>query len=98
MILDILKTHHCNEYVYTRTFKFSEQDYLDAIAELKELEATIEAQEVIIKSNSDIMEAMAQPKECTGCRYFIGIVSEEYICDNCDRLIRKDYYEPKAQP
>jgi len=68
--------------------------------QINELRATIEAQEIIIKDKSAIMEAMAQGKPCEGCKHEKCEDHIEYrmncgLC--CRKITTPDYYEPKAQ-
>jgi len=68
-------------------------DHKIVIKFIDTLEAKIQELESIIKGKDVIIESMAQAKGCDGCKY------EEYNydhkCEYCDRMHRKDHYQPK---
>ena len=66
------------------------QKYIEA------LEATIEAQDIIIKDKTAIMEAMAQPKRCFDCKDKYGCYSFKCLTEDQTYMMSCPMFEPKA--
>jgi len=66
--------------------------------QIKELQSTIEAQEIIIKDKLAIMEAIAQPKRCFDCKDKSDCYSYKCLTEDQTYMMSCPMYELKVQP